>query len=142
MDIHAIGKYKRMILELKLSLIGEDGLDNIKELLEKVKSCFASLFTARAVYYRQKKGFQHDKSYLAAVVQRMIDSEKSGVVFSRNPVRNDDNIVMEAVWGLGEGIVSGMIKPDHYAVNSNLNDFNITECQVVEKKVAVVRISS
>ncbi len=110
--------------------------------MSKIKSCFASLFTARAVYYRQKKGFAHDKSYLAAVVQRMIDSEKSGVVFSRNPVKNDDTIVIEAVWGLGEGIVSGMIKPDHYAVNSNLNDFKITECQVVDKKVAIVRNSS
>ena len=57
-----------------------------KQLVQKVKECFASLFTARAIYYRTKKGFAHEKSYLAVVVQRMIDSEKSGVIFSQNPV--------------------------------------------------------
>ncbi len=113
-----------------------------RQLLLKVKECFASLFTARAVYYRQKKGFKHDKSYLAVVVQRMIDSEKSGVIFSKNPVKNDNNIMIEAVWGLGEGIVSGRIKPDHYVVDSNLANFNFVKCNVVEKDIAIVRDSS
>lgn len=113
-----------------------------KQLLEKVKMCFSSLFTARAIYYRQKKGFDHSKSYLAVVVQKMIDSEKSGVIFSKNPVKDDENIVMEAVWGLGEGIVSGRIKPDQYVVNSDLDNFKIVETKVNEKKVAIVRNSS
>ena len=113
-----------------------------RQLLLKVKECFASLFTARAVYYREKKGFKHDKAYLAVVVQRMIDSDKSGVIFSKNPVKNDNNVVIEAVWGLGEGIVSGRIKPDYYAVDSDLNNFNLVESKIVEKDIAIVRDSS
>lgn len=113
-----------------------------RELIQKVKECFASLFTARAIYYRTKKGFAHDKAYLAVVVQRMVDSEKSGVIFSQNPVSKEPEILIEAVWGLGEGIVSGRIKPDSYVVNSNLEEFKITKTEVNEKKIAIVRNSS
>jgi len=113
-----------------------------KELIQKVKECFASLFTARAVYYRTKKGFRHEDTHLAAVVQKMIDSDKSGVIFSRNPVKADENILMEAVWGLGEGIVSGQIKPDSYLVDKDLSNFKILEKSVSEKKIAFVRDSS
>ncbi|MEK6843885.1 MAG: phosphoenolpyruvate synthase [Nanoarchaeota archaeon] len=111
-------------------------------LIQKVKECFASLFTARAVYYRTKKGFPHDKSYLAVVVQKMINSDKSGVIFSKNPVSSNDNIVIEAVFGLGEGIVSGQIKPDHYEISSDLSDFKILETSVVNKEIAIVRDSA
>ena len=117
---------------------------NIKgeaSLLKAVKKCFSSLFTSRAMYYRIKKGFGHDKSYLAVVVQKMIDSEKSGVIFSKNPVKEDNNLVIEAVWGLGEGIVSGRIKPDHYLVSRDLDNLNIIESQVADKKIAIVRDS-
>lgn len=123
----------------------QDTFLNVKgnrELIEKVKACFASLFTARATYYRQKKGFAHDKAYLSVVVQRMIDSEKSGVIFSQNPVKNDNTIVIEAVWGLGEGIVSGQIKPDHYAVSGTLEKFDIKESKIADKKIAIVRNSA
>ncbi len=113
-----------------------------KELLKKVKQCFSSLFTARAIYYRQKKGFAHDKVYLAAVVQRMVDSDKSGVMFSRNPIKDDGSIMIEAVYGLGEGIVSGMIKPDSYIVDKNLDEFKVKNIEVYDKKVAIVRTSS
>lgn len=112
-----------------------------KELLRSVKDCFSSLFTARAIYYREKKGFEHDKSYLAVVVQKMVDSEKSGVVFSQNPMKKDKSIVIEAVFGLGEGIVSGMIKPDHYVVSADLENFNILDSRIAEKKIAIVRNS-
>ncbi len=113
-----------------------------KKLLQKVKECFASLFTARAVYYRAKKGFSQDKAYIAVVVQKMVNSDKSGVIFSRNPVSTDENIVIEAVWGLGEGIVSGRIKPDNYVVGKDLAEFKIISASVSEKKVAIVRDSS
>ncbi len=121
------------------SFLNVKGKEN---LIENVKKCMASLFTARAVYYRTKKGFLHDKAYLAVVVQKMINSEKSGVMFSRNPVSADENIVIEAVWGLGEGIVSGMIKPDHYVIDKNLTEFKVVETEVSEKKTAIVRNSS
>lgn len=113
-----------------------------KDLLKKVRQCFSSLFTPRAIYYREKKGFEHDKTYLAVVVQRMIDSDKSGVIFSRNPIKNDNSILIEAVWGLGEGIVSGRINPDNYIIDSDLDNFNISKIKVSEKKVAIVRDSA
>jgi len=123
----------------------QDSFLNVKgltDLINKVKECFASLFTARATYYRTKKKFSHLDTHLAVVVQKMIDSEKSGVMFSQNPVRTDGSILIEAVWGLGEGIVSGRIKPDSYVIDRNLEDFKIIDEQVSEKKVAIVRNSA
>lgn len=111
-----------------------------KMLVEKVKECFASLFTARAVYYRTKKNFNHLDANLAVVVQKMIDSEKSGVIFSKNPVADNDCIVLEAVFGLGEGIVSGAIKPDHYEVERK--EMVVSDVQIAEKKTAFVKSSS
>ncbi|MDO8460772.1 MAG: phosphoenolpyruvate synthase [Nanoarchaeota archaeon] len=108
----------------------------IQELLQKVKECIASLFTSRAIYYREKKGFSHAKTYLAVVVQKMINSEKSGVIFSQNPTSSEKTIVIEAVWGLGEGIVSGQIKPDHYVVSQ---EFDIKEVKVTDKKIAIIK---
>lgn len=113
-----------------------------EDLILKVKKCFASLFTARAIYYRIKKGFSPDKAQLAVVVQKMIDSDKSGVIFSKNPISDKGEIVIEAVWGLGEGIVSGMIKPDHYIIDQNLEKLKIIETEVSVKKVAITRSSS
>ncbi|MBS3098664.1 phosphoenolpyruvate synthase [Candidatus Pacearchaeota archaeon] len=110
-----------------------------EDLLDKVKKCMSSLFTPRAIFYREKKGFDHSKSYLAVVVQKMIDSEKSGVIFSQNPTRNDGRIIIESVWGLGEGIVSGRIKPDHYEVNGDLDNFKIEKVEVNLKKIAIIR---
>jgi pyruvate,water dikinase len=112
------------------------------ELIRKVKECFASLFTARAVYYREKKGFGQEKAQLAVVVQKMIDSDKSGVIFSMNPVTMENTIMIEAVWGLGEGIVSGRIKPDNYIVDGNVAEFKLIDTNISEKKVAIVRSSS
>ncbi|MDD5417290.1 MAG: phosphoenolpyruvate synthase [Candidatus Nanoarchaeia archaeon] len=82
-----------------------------------VKECWASLFTARSIFYRTKHNFPHDKVYIAVVVQKMLDSEKSGVAFSINPVNGDDEIVVEAGWGVGEAIVAGKVNPDLYIVD-------------------------
>ena len=109
------------------------------QLLEHVKKCFSSLYTPRAIYYRNKKGFKEEDSLLAVVVQKMIDSEKSGVVFSRNPVGDENEVAVEAVFGLGEGIVSGQIKPDNYIVS---RDLKIKDKRISDKKIAIVRSSS
>lgn len=109
-----------------------------KALIKHVKKCFASLFTSRATYYRNKKGFHHDEASLAVVVQRMIDSDKSGVIFSKDPAYNNDNIIMEAVWGLGEGIVSGQITPDKYVISS---DLELLDKKISNKKLAITRDS-
>ncbi len=108
-------------------------------LIDHVKRCFSSLYTPRAIFYRSKKGFSEREALLAVVVQKMIDSEKSGVVFSKNPIRSDESIAIEAVFGLGEGIVSGRIKPDNYVVSNNLK---IEDVKVADKKIAVVRAAS
>ncbi|MCL4363669.1 phosphoenolpyruvate synthase [Patescibacteria group bacterium] len=87
-------------------------------LIKKVKECIASLFTERAIYYRHEQKFDHAKVGLAVVVQRMVESVKSGIAFSIDPVTNDKNkIVIEAILGLGEYIVQGKVTPDHYEVS-------------------------
>jgi len=108
-------------------------------LVEHVKKCFSSLYTPRAIYYRNKKGFSEGEALLAVVVQKMINSEKSGVVFSKDPVNLNENVAIEAVFGLGEGIVSGKIKPDHYVVS---NELKIEDVRIANKKIAVVRTGS
>ncbi len=105
-----------------------------KNLLEAVKKCFASLFTSRATYYRNKKGFKHEDSKLAVVIQKMVNSEKSGVVFSKDPNGKNDNVIIEAVYGFGEGIVSGEITPDKYVVS---RDLKIVEKNISDKKIAI-----
>jgi phosphoenolpyruvate synthase/pyruvate phosphate dikinase len=86
-------------------------------LLENVKKCWASLFTPRAIFYRFEKDLHKQKISVAVVVQKMIESEKSGIAFSVHPVTQDRNqLVIEAGFGLGEAIVSGQITPDSYVV--------------------------
>ncbi len=112
-----------------------------KEILESIKKCFASLFTPRATYYRNKKGFKHEGAYLSVIVQKMVDSDKSGVIFSKDPATKKDNIIIEAVWGLGEGIVSGQITPDRYITKKKSEDemdFEV-EKEIGNKKIAITR---
>lgn len=86
-------------------------------LLEKVQHCWASLFTPRAIFYRFEKGLNTTKISVAVVVQKMVNSEKSGIAFSVHPVTEDRNqIIIEAGFGLGEAIVSGSVTPDSYVV--------------------------
>ncbi len=119
--------------ETFLNVKGDDNLIN------SVKKCFASLFTARAIYYRKKRGFEHKSSYLSVVVQKMVDADKSGVIFSKNPVKSDRTILIEAVYGLGEGIVSGKISPDSYSIDEGLN---LVEHKIGNKKIAFIRNSA
>ena len=96
---------------------------NIKgknRVITAVRACWASLFTARAIYYRTKNKFEHDKVLISAIVQKMVNSDKAGVMFTINPSNNqEDEIVIEAVYGLGEAIVSGSVNPDTYIVDKN-----------------------
>ena len=120
----------------------QDSFVNIKgneKLLEHIKKCFASLFTSRATYYRNKQGFKDVQTSLAVVIQRMVDSDKSGVIFSKDPSYKREEILIEAVWGLGEGIVSGQITPDNYIVSKDLKILNKT---IANKKLAIKRNSS
>jgi pyruvate,water dikinase len=90
-----------------LNILGE------KSVLEHVKKCWASLFNPRAIFYRRKQGFPIDKVKLAVVVQKQVNSEISGIMFTANPITNNTReIVIESVYGLGEAIVSGSVTPD------------------------------
>ncbi|MBI3619823.1 phosphoenolpyruvate synthase [Candidatus Roizmanbacteria bacterium] len=107
-------------------------------LIQKVKECWASLFTERAIYYRHEQGFDHFKVGLAAVVQRMVQSEKSGIAFSIDPVSNDRHkIVIEAIFGLGEYIVQGKVTPDHYEVSKG--SFSLLQKKVSYQNVKYVK---
>ncbi|MEK6840728.1 MAG: phosphoenolpyruvate synthase [Nanoarchaeota archaeon] len=107
------------------------------DLLVSIKKCFASLFTPRATYYRNKKGFKHENASLAVVVQRMVNSDKSGVIFSKDPSMKREDVIIESVWGLGEGVVSGRVTPDRYLVSPNGE--KILEKEIGDKKTAIIR---
>ncbi|ELY60234.1 phosphoenolpyruvate synthase [Natronococcus amylolyticus DSM 10524] len=102
------------------------------DLLDRVRSCWASLFTQRAIYYRQEKGFDHSAVNIAVVVQQMVEAEKSGVMFTSHPSTGDPTMIIEAAWGLGEAVVSGAVSPDNYIVPRDGSDTDVT---VAEKKV-------
>ena len=86
-------------------------------ILEHVSRCWASLFTERAVSYRIRSGFDHRKVHMAVVVQRMIFPHAAGILFTADPVTSNRNVAaVEAVLGLGEALVSGLVNPDRYTV--------------------------
>lgn len=88
------------------------------DVVRTVQKCWASLFEARAIFYRVQKGFDHFKVGIAVPVQAMVQSEVSGVMFTINPINNDPfTIVVESVWGLGEMIVQGSVTPDHFEID-------------------------
>lgn len=89
-----------------------------EDVVAAVQQCWASLFTARAIYYRVKNDFPYDKVLIAVVIQKMINSERSGIMFSANPATSDTSeIVIEAGFGLGDAIVSGSVNPDTYIID-------------------------
>ena len=117
-------------------------LNTTKEnLLENVQKCWASLFTPRAIFYRFEKDLHKEKISVAVVVQKMVNSEKSGIAFSVHPVTQDYNqIIIEAGFGLGEAIVSGQITPDSYVVNKK--DWKIIDVNVNEQEKGLFRKQS
>jgi phosphoenolpyruvate synthase/pyruvate phosphate dikinase len=97
--------------------------------LEHVRSCWASLFTARAVSYRLRHGVDHRTAHMAVVVQQMVTPDASGVLFTADPVTSDRKVTtVEAVLGLGEALVSGLVDADSYTVRDG---------EVVERTIAV-----
>ncbi len=105
-------------------------------LLEKVKDCWASLWTARAISYREKQRYDHRRVYLAVVVQAMVPAEVSGVLFTANPINRDHGeSVLNASWGLGEAIVSGKVTPDTYVVRKG--DGEILSREIGGKEITI-----
>jgi len=109
-----------------------------EDIKHNVQKCWASLWTARATFYRAKQGFDHRRVYLSAVVQKMVNSWTSGVMFTANPVTNDRNeIMINGAWGLGEAVVSGAVSPDEYIVEKGT--WKIKEKYIAKKEVMYVR---
>ena len=111
---------------------------NKANLTKTVRKCWSSLFTPRAIFYRYEKKLHKTRVSVGVVVQKMVNSEVSGVVFTAHPVTGDrDQMVIEAGYGLGEAIVSGMITPDTYIVDKK--DDLIMDINISEQKEKIIR---
>ena len=118
--------------ETFLNTLGTD------ELLKNLRRCWSSLFTPRAIFYRDKHGFEHSKVLIAVVVQRMVDADKAGVMFTVHPATGEkDKLVIEGAWGLGEGVVSGSVTPDHYVLDKNTE--RLIEKEIARKETMFIR---
>ena len=103
------------------------------EVIEYIRKCWASLFEARAIFYREENDFEHSKVYIAVVVQKMANADKAGVMFTVNPSTGEEIALIEGSWGLGEAVVSGDVTPDNYQVDKKDNEIiNVT---ISDKKV-------
>lgn len=118
--------------ETYLYVIGPD------EVVQFVKACWASLYNDCAIFYRRQKKFDEREISIAVVVMRMVNSEKSGVIFSANPInKSREACMIEAAWGLGEAVVQGIVNPDNYVVKKA--DYAYELRYVAEKEVMVIR---
>jgi pyruvate,water dikinase len=107
------------------------------ELLEKVVKCWSSLFTPRAIFYRNEKGFAHEKVFISVGVQKMVNSRAAGVMFTINPVTGKtDEIIIEGNYGLGETVVSGAVNPDDFIVDKNT--LKIKERRIARKTIQYI----
>ncbi len=111
-----------------------------EDLIDKVKTCWSSLFTPRAIFYRFEKKLQHQRVSVGVVVQKMVNSAVSGVAFSVNPVtKNYGQIIIEAGHGLGESVVAGIITPDNYLVNKKEEFIEDITVNTQEKMITRVK---
>jgi pyruvate,water dikinase len=147
------GRFKKVQIAVRSSATAEDlptasfagqqaTFLNVKgeaNLLEKTRACWASLFTARAIFYREENKIPHEKVKISVIVQKMIQSEVSGVLFTVDPVTNEkDRIVIEAVWGLGELIVQGSVVPDRYIVQKET--FFVLSKEISDQAVQLIKV--
>ncbi len=116
--------------ETFLNVLGND------DLLDAVQRCWASLYGARAIYYRAKQGFDDRGVNIAVVVQELIRSEKSGVMFTSHPVTGEPLTIVEGSWGLGEAVVSGSVSPDNYVFD--LRSERVVDRLIAEKEIMIV----
>ncbi len=108
------------------------------DLIDKVIKCWSSLFTPRAIFYRNEKGFPHEKVFISVGVQKMVNSRAAGVMFTINPVTgNRDEIVIEGNFGLGETVVSGAVNPDDFVVDKATA--KIKERRIARKTIKYIR---
>lgn len=110
------------------------GADNV---VDKVRDCWASLFTARAIAYREKNGIPHIETLMGVAVQKMVNAKCAGVAMTLDPNTGDrTRIVIDAAWGLGETVVSGTVTPDNFVVEKVLQE--ILDRTVSDKQIELV----
>ncbi|MFN8499226.1 MAG: PEP/pyruvate-binding domain-containing protein [Anaerolineae bacterium] len=120
--------------ETYLNIVGADAV------LDAVRRCWSSLWTARAMSYRQRNAIPSDDVALAVVVQALVPSEASGILFTANPVSGHrGQVVIDGAWGLGEAIVGGLVTPDHWVVDKATG--RILSAEVHDKAVMTVRVA-
>ncbi|NJP38427.1 PEP/pyruvate-binding domain-containing protein [Alkalicoccus luteus] len=115
-------------------------IEGEEQLMESIKRCWASLWNARAISYRIHHGISHhpDELALAVVVQVMVESEKSGVLFTVNPLTNRrDQLLVNAAWGMGEGVVSGKVTPDTYILSKE--NGRLITAEIAKKQTKIIR---
>ncbi|WP_242302643.1 phosphoenolpyruvate synthase [Bacillus cereus group sp. BfR-BA-01361] len=114
-----------------LNIIGKEAV------LQHVRKCWASLFTERAVMYRMQNGFEHNQVSICVVVQKMVFPEASGILFTADPITSSRKILsIDASFGLGEALVSGLVSADNYKVKEG----KITETMIATKKLAIYAV--
>ncbi|CAH8770837.1 phosphoenolpyruvate synthase [Paenibacillus dendritiformis] len=110
-----------------LNIIGKEAI------LQHISKCWASLFTDRAVIYRMQNGFDHSHVYLAVIVQRMVFPQASGILFTADPITSNRKVIsIDASFGLGEALVSGLVSADCYKVK---------EGEIVDKRIAAKKLA-
>ncbi|MBX4205700.1 phosphoenolpyruvate synthase [Candidatus Microgenomates bacterium] len=147
------GTFKKALVAVRSSATAEDlpGMSfagqqatflNIKgdaNLMNSIRECWASLFTPRAIFYRNENKIDTSKVKISVMVQKMVQSVVSGVMFTVNPVTQDkQSIVVDAVWGLGEMIVQGSVIPDHYVVQKDT--FAILSKEISDQSIQLIRV--
>jgi pyruvate, water dikinase len=105
-------------------------------LIEAVQKCWASLYGARAIYYRAKQGFDDHTVNIAVVVQQLVPSEKAGVMFTSHPITGEPLTIIEGSWGLGEAVVSGSVSPDKYVFDQRSE--KVVDTLVSNKKIEII----
>ncbi|MDD1695280.1 MAG: phosphoenolpyruvate synthase, partial [Methanoregula sp.] len=105
-------------------------------LLEAVQKCWASLYGARAIYYRAKQGFDDHTVNISVVVQQLVHSEKAGVMFTSHPITGEPLTIIEGSWGLGESVVSGSVSPDKYIFDQRSE--KVVDVLVSNKKIEII----
>ncbi len=121
-------------------------IEGIQNVLEHIKLCFGSMWTSRAVAYREENDIPHDQVQIAVIVQSMVDARCAGVLFTRNPISSIQNEMMiESNFGLGESVVSGYAVPDRYVIVStddSQNPFKLVTREIGTKNTIIVRNAS
>lgn len=110
------------------------GVDHV---VEKVVDCWASLYTDRAIAYREEMAFPHDAVWMSVGIQRMVEPKVSGVAMTLNPTNGDrSKVAIDAAWGLGESVVSGEVTPDHFVIDKIV--FQVVDRKISNKEMETV----